>query len=173
MICYFWEGFKPSIKVEMEQQDRESMNFEEMMQRAVNEETKAGLKSSIMVRDSDIHCPRGHRPSNSTASKVQAHGTTTKDSFCLEKPKAKETKSVHANAVEPSEQDKKDNKNQRDKKRRFWERRKRSNTPATGNNTIDVSKKKKKNRDCDTSRVTCYNYNKKSHIPNTCTEPKN
>ena len=71
MICYFWKVFKPSIKVEIEQQDRESIDFEEMVQKAVNAEAKAGLKSSIMVRDSDIHCPRDHRPSNSTALKVQ------------------------------------------------------------------------------------------------------
>ena len=36
MIYYFREGLKPFIKVEMEQQDRESMDFEEMVQRAVN-----------------------------------------------------------------------------------------------------------------------------------------
>ena len=71
MICYFWKGLKPSIKVEMEQQDWESMNFEEIVQRVVNVESKAGLRSSTMVRDLDICCPTGHRPSNSTASKVQ------------------------------------------------------------------------------------------------------
>ena len=31
MICYFQEGLKPSIQVEMEQQDMESMDFEEMV----------------------------------------------------------------------------------------------------------------------------------------------
>ena len=31
MICYFREGLKPSIKVEIEQQDRESIDFEEMV----------------------------------------------------------------------------------------------------------------------------------------------
>ena len=57
MICYFWEGRKSSIMIEMEQQDRESANFEEMVQRAVNLEAKVGLRSIIMVRDSDIYCP--------------------------------------------------------------------------------------------------------------------
>ena len=55
----------------MEQQNRESMNFEEMVQRAVNVKAKAGLKSSIMVWDSDIHCHQGHCASNSIASNVQ------------------------------------------------------------------------------------------------------
>ena len=49
MICYFREGLKPSIKVEMEQQDREVMDFKEMVQRTVNAEAKAGLISSAMV----------------------------------------------------------------------------------------------------------------------------
>ena len=57
MICYFREGLKPSIKVEIEQQDREAIDFEEMVQKAVNAEAKAGLRSSAMVQDSDIHCP--------------------------------------------------------------------------------------------------------------------
>ena len=70
LICYFREDLKPFIKVEMEQSDRESMNFKEIIQRAVNGEPKTNLRSSTMVRDSDIHCPRNHRFSNSTASKV-------------------------------------------------------------------------------------------------------
>ena len=49
MICYFREGVKPFIKVEMEQQEWKAMDFEEIMQRAVNAEVKAGLRSSAMV----------------------------------------------------------------------------------------------------------------------------
>ena len=70
MICYFWEGFKLSIKVEMEQQDQQSLDFEEIVQRTINAEAKAGLRSSTMVRDLDTRCPRGHRPSHNTSSKV-------------------------------------------------------------------------------------------------------
>ena len=47
------------------------MNFEEMVQKAVNAEVKAGLQSSTIVQDLDIRYPKGHCPSNSTASKVQ------------------------------------------------------------------------------------------------------
>ena len=71
MICYFRESLKLSIKVKIEQQDRESMDFEEMVQKAINAEARAGLRSSTMVQDSDIRCPKDHRPSNSTIAKVQ------------------------------------------------------------------------------------------------------
>ena len=47
------------------------MNFEKMVQKTVNAEVKSGLRSSTMVWDLDIHCLKGHRLSNSTASKVQ------------------------------------------------------------------------------------------------------
>ena len=70
MIYYFQEGLKFFIKVEIKQQDQESMNFEEMMQKTVNAEAKPGLGSSTMVRNLDIYYPRGYCLSNSTASKV-------------------------------------------------------------------------------------------------------
>ena len=100
----------------MEQQDRESIDFEEMVQRAVNAEAKAGLRSSIMVRDSDIRCPKGHRLSNSTAAKVQTQ--ETKD-FHPEEPKVKEVRPTpsRAKASEPSEQARKEKK-----KKRYQER---------------------------------------------------
>ena len=46
------------------------MNFEEMLQKAVNAEAKAGLKSSTIVRNLDAHCPRGHRLSHNTFLKI-------------------------------------------------------------------------------------------------------
>ena len=91
MICYFWEGLKPSIKVEIEQQERESVNFEEIVQRAVNAEAKVGLKFSTMVQDLDICCFRGYRPSNITVSKEQIQRTTAKDCH-PEESKIKEVK---------------------------------------------------------------------------------
>ena len=71
MIYYFRKSLKPSIKVEKEQQDWQSMNFEEMVQRVVNAEAKEYLRSSIIIRVSDIYYVRGHCLSNNTVSKVQ------------------------------------------------------------------------------------------------------
>ena len=80
MICFFREDLKPSIKVEMEQQDQKSMNFEEMVQKAVNMEVKAGLRSSIMVWDLDARYPWGYCLSHNTSSKVQTQETAAKES---------------------------------------------------------------------------------------------
>ena len=90
MICYFRESLKASIKVEIEQHDQEFMNFEEMMQKAVNVEAKAGLKSSTIVQESDARYPRSHRLSHNTFSKVQTQGTTVK------KPRTEESRPKRA-----------------------------------------------------------------------------
>ena len=115
MICYFREGLKPSIKVEIEQQDRESTNFEEMVQKAVNAETKAGLRSSIMVWELDARCPKGHRLSHNTSSKVQTQGSSHKDSPRSEKPKPKNPKPApsYDNIAEPAKKEDKKEKKKR------------------------------------------------------------
>ena len=46
------------------------MNFEEMIQKTVNIEAKAGLRSNIMVQNLDICCSQGHRLSNNTTLKI-------------------------------------------------------------------------------------------------------
>ena len=55
------------------------MNFEEIVQKAVNAEAKAGLRSSTMVWESDAYCPKSHHLSHNTFSKVQTQGTTAKE----------------------------------------------------------------------------------------------
>ena len=54
----------------MEQQDRESMDFEEMVQKTVNTKAKVGLRSSTMIRELDIRSLRGYRPSHNIFSKM-------------------------------------------------------------------------------------------------------
>ena len=164
MICYFWEGLKPSIKVEMKQQDRKSMNFKEMVQRAGNAEAKAGLRSSTMVRDSDVRCLRGYRPSHNTSSKVQTQGSSHKNSPRTKESKNKDPKLAlpRGNTAEPAKKE--------DKKKKPWERKRERNkqTLATSDNT-EAPKKKKKRR--DSSKVTYFNCDKKDYYASNCTEP--
>ena len=115
MICYFWKGLKPSIKVEIEQKDREFINFEEMVQKTVNAEAKAGLRSSTMVRDLNAHCFRGHCPSHNTSSKVQTQGSSHKDSPRSEKLKPKDPKLAPSldDTVEPAKKEDRKGKKKR------------------------------------------------------------
>ena len=165
MSRYFWEGFKPSIKVEIEQQDRALTSFEKMMQRAINAKAKVGLRSSTMVWDSDVRCPKGHRPSHNTSSKVQSQGSNNKDSSCSEEPKPKDPKLAPPRDNAAAEPDKKEDR--KNKKKRFREQRQeytgewKKQTPATGVNKTAPKKKLK---------VRCFNSDKKGHYANDCTK---
>ena len=137
------------------------MDFEEIVQRAVNAEAKAGLRSSTMVRELDARCHRGHRLSHNTFSKVQTQGTTIKGSRS-EEPKPKDPKLAlsHDNAAEPAKK-----KDRKEKKKRLQNQRREhtgEQTPTTGVNT-KAPKKKLKTR--------CFNCNKKGHYANEYTEP--
>ena len=143
-----------------------------MVQRAVNAEAKAGLRSSTMVRDSDARCPRGHRPSHNTSLKVQTQGS--KDSSRPKETKPKDPKSAPSrdNAAEsPKKDDRKDKKKRFRGQRREHTGERKEQTPATNVNTTDVSKKKKKKS--DVSEITCFNYDKKGHFASDCTKLKN
>ena len=162
MICYFRKDLKPSIKVEIEQQDRESTNFEEIVQKAVNAEAKAGRRSSTMVRESDVRCPRGHRQSYNTSSKVQTQGSSHKDSPRSKELKPKDPKPapLHYNAAEPAK--KEDRKKKKKKLRNQRRKHTGEQTPAIGVNTKAPKKKVK---------ARYFNCNKKDHYENKCIEP--
>ena len=169
MIRYFWEGLKPSIKVEMEQQDRASTSFKEMVQKAVNVEAKTGQRSSTMVRDLDARCLRGHHPFHNTSSKVQSQGSNNKNSFYSKEPKPKDPKLApprdDAAAELAKKEDKKDKKKRFRRQRREHTREWKEQTPATGINKAAPKKKLK---------VKCFNCDKKGHYTNNCTKlPKN
>ena len=123
----------------MEQQDRASTSFKEIIQRAVNAEAKAGLKSSIMIQDLDPRYPRGHRPSHNISSKVQTQGTTAKKPR-TEKSRPKEAKSVNGkiSATLRSNEPAKPNC---EKKRRQWLIKIKDSTSAIEDNAIKGKKK--------------------------------
>ena len=150
----------------MEQKDQKFMDFEKMVQRAVNVEAKAGLRSNTMVQKLDIRCPRGHRLSHNISLKVQTQGTTAKESR-TEESRPKEVKSTDGKTPAPlcSNESAKPNCK---KKKREWLKKKKDSTPTTGNNAI---KAKKKRTPGNTSQVTCYNCQKKGHFANKCPEP--
>ena len=143
-----------------------------MVQRVVNAEAKAGLRSSTIVWDSDACYPRGHRPSHNTSSKMQTQGS--KDLSRPRKTKPKDSKSAPSRdnaAKSPKKDDRKDKKKRfRGQRREHIEERK-EQTPATNVNTTNVLKKKKKRH--DVSEITYFNCDKKGHFASDCTKPKN
>ena len=136
-----------------------------MVQRAVNVKTKAGLRSSTIVRDSDTRCPKSHRPSHNTSSKLQTQGS--KDPSRSKKPKLKDPKPAPSrdNAMEPAKKENRKNKKKKLQNRR-WEWNKQ--ILPTGNNTKIPKKKKKRH---DPSGVTYFNCNKKVHYASGCIKP--
>ena len=143
MICYFWEGLKPSIKVEIKQQNRALTSFGKMVQRAVNVKAKASLKSSIMVRDADFHCLRGYCPSQNTSAKVQTQDSTVKES----KPKEsrpKDSKPANEKTPAPPYTNKPGKTSCQNKKKEYLKKKRdqKNSIPATKNNAIEGKKKR-------------------------------
>ena len=142
------------------------MDFEEIMQKAVNAEAKMGLRSSTIIQDLDIHCPQDYRLSHNTSLKVQIQGTTAK------KPRIKESRLRKAKLTNGktftspySDESAKPNCK---KKKREWLKKKKDSTPATKDNAIEG---KKKRTPSNISQVTYYKYQKKDHFANKCSKP--
>ena len=165
MICYFQEGLKLFIKIEMVQQDWKFMDFENMVQKTVNVEAKAGLRSSTIVRESDIRCFQGYYSFYNTFSKVQTNGTTARKSHTKES-RPKEAKLTDGKAPVPPRSNEPAKPNRKKKKRKWL--KKKNSIPATGDIAIKGKKKQTSN---NTSQVTCYNCQKKGHFANKYLKP--
>ena len=89
------------------------MNFEEIVQRAINAKAKASLRSIIMVQNLDIRCPQNYHSSNNIALKMQTQKTTAKNFSHPKKSKIKNLKSVFScdNIAKPAKK--------KDKQKRF------------------------------------------------------
>ena len=68
MIWYFWEGLHPSVRVEIEQRDRELDSFEELVKETVDAEAKAIFRSRSYTCKTNQHCFRNSCPSAAKAS---------------------------------------------------------------------------------------------------------
>lgn len=69
-----------------------STSFEEIVQKTVNAEAKAGLKFNVMIQHSNAYCPRAYHFSHVTFSKILMQ--KTKESY-LKESRAKKTKSAN------------------------------------------------------------------------------
>ena len=122
-----------------------------MVQKTVNAKAKMGLRSSTMVRDLNIRCLRGHRPSNCTALKMQTQGTTGKVSK-LEESRPKEAKSAEGKnpALPRSKSNEPGKTSYTDKRREYLEKKKKkrdrkNNTLATGDNATPLRLMRRRN----------------------------
>ena len=154
----------------MEQQDQASTSFKEMVQKAVNAKAKADLKSSIMVRNADSRCLRGHCLSQNTSTKVQTQGSIAKKSK-PEEFRLKDSKSANEKTPAPPHINKPGKGSRQNKKKEYLKKKRdrKNSTPATEDNAIE-GEKKQNNR----GNGKCYNCQKKGYFARNCPElPKN
>ena len=88
----------------------------------VNAEAKAGLRSSIMVRDADSCCPKDHRPSQNTSTKVQTQGSTVKESK-PEQSRPKDLKPANRKTPAPPRTDEPGKTSRQDKKKEYFKKK--------------------------------------------------
>ena len=152
------------------------MDFEEMVQRAVNAEAKAGLKFSTMVWQSDARCPKGHHLFHNISSKVQTQGTTAKEPR-TEESRPKEAKQANDKAPAPPRSKFTEPRKtfRTDKRREYLEKKKKkrdrkNNILATRDNANAVEVGEKKKQD-DQGDRRCHNCQKKGYFLRNCPEP--
>ncbi len=134
------------------------------MEKAGDVEAKANLQPPFYVRDIDIRCPKGHRPS-SKKDKEDTYREPQSEVF-KDKDKAKShNSSTSTNQNQPQTQaPKKDKRGRR--------RGHRGGHPATGVNATEVAKKNKASKDL--SHIECYTCHQKGHYATKCPDkPKN
>ncbi len=71
LIRYFRDGLRPSIRAQLDEWDRDLDNWQEVIERCINAKAKAGRQASLLTKESDSRCPRGHRPLRSKESRDQ------------------------------------------------------------------------------------------------------
>ena len=56
MVRYLEKGLKLSIKVKMDQNAIQLVDYKELVAKAVRAEAKAGLRPSLYIQETDQHC---------------------------------------------------------------------------------------------------------------------
>ncbi len=131
------------------------------MEKAGDVEAKANLQPPFYIRDIDVRCPKGHRPS----AKKDKEDTYREPQNEASKDKDKvKSHSSSTSANQPQTQAPKKDKRGR--------RRGHGGHPATGVNATEVVKIDKAPKDL--SHVECYIYHQKGHYATKCPDkPKN
>ncbi len=142
LIRYFQEGLSPSIWAQLDHRGRDLDDWEEVVEKAGDVEAKANLQPSFYVRDIDVRCPKGHRPSSkkdkeNTYREPQSEASKDKD-------KAKSHNSSTSTNQPQIQAPKKD-------KRGCWGGH--GGHPATGVNATKVAKKEQGTKGSEPHRV--------------------
>ena len=141
LIWFFREGFRPSIKAQIEQRGREHDSWEELVKKAIDAEAKASLQPPSILREMDQRCPRGNQPVHFTMAKLQASFTQDPYDDPVEKPPPPSaTKPFNSSPAGSGEISDKKARKEKKKHRRLDQQRDQgrkdtSSTPTTGANS--------------------------------------
>ncbi len=167
----FYDGLRLSIKLWINEVDREHLSWEELVTMANRAKAKARIHNNQQL---DQRCLWGKRPLKLTYKESQEQPEKTQSkaiTFGLSvsppaKPSSSSGPQQSESGPEASEKARKEKKKKVNRERRRRKGRER-NIPANGSNAKNTAGKKNR----DLSQVTCYTCNKKGHYSRDSTEP--
>ncbi len=159
LICYFRDGLRPSIRAQMDSRNRELDSWEEVLEKAIEAESKASLQSASNTRDMDARCFRGRRPAKKDEVSFFKDPRIEELNSDSQEPKSSPSlQPSRSKSAETSE--KKTRKEKKQQRRKDQERvQKDSETPST-------SGQARRNL----ADVTCFNCDKKEYYATKCLE---
>ena len=92
------------------------------MQRAINVEAKAGLKTSTIVWNLDVYCFKDQRPFYNTSLKMQIQETTVKEP-CTKESRTKKIKLANSKTSVPPHSNELVKLNYKEKKKEYWKKK--------------------------------------------------